>query len=293
MRILITGAGSGIGKATAEYFADLGHTVYGIDIRFESEEKDITKYVADITDKNQLEGVKNTLISEGVALDAIINVAGIHKMVSLTESDTDDMKRVIDINLWGSMLVCRAFHSLLSQGGRIILVTSEVAYLDPMPFNGLYSVSKTALECYAQALRQELNLIGQRVITIRPGAIKTPLCDGSLTATEALASSTELYKNQASRFLGLTKKFMGKPMEPKRLSKLIYKATVKKRPRLVYKKHRNFGLVMLNLLPKRLQCAIIKLLLNRGTKKKQTQKRTSKNAGSHKDIKLNPRENAD
>jgi NAD(P)-dependent dehydrogenase (short-subunit alcohol dehydrogenase family) len=267
MRVLITGAGSGIGKAAAEYFIRCGHTVYGIDIRFGDGDNGVTKFTADITDEKQLQGVKNTLLSDGVVLDAIIGVAGIHKMVSLTESDSSDMKRVIDINLWGSMLVCRTFHSLLSEKGRIVLVTSEVAYLDPMPFNGLYSVSKTALECYAQALRQELNLLGQRVVTIRPGAIKTPLCAGSLTDTEALASSTELYKNQANRFLGITKKFMGKPMEPQRLSKLIYKATVKKRPRLVYKKHRNFGLVMLNLLPKRLQCLIIKLLLNRKSKK--------------------------
>ena len=93
----------------------------------------------------------------------------------------------------------RLFHSLLTESGRIILVTSEVAYLDPMPFNGLYSVSKTALECYAQALRQEINLLDQKVITIRPGAIKTPLCDGSLTDTESLAAATELYKKLSQK----------------------------------------------------------------------------------------------
>ena len=130
-----------------------------------------------------------------------------------------------------------------------------------MPFNGLYNVSKSALDCYAQALRQELNLIGQRVITVRPGAIKTPLCSGSLTDTERLANETELYKNQAHKFLGITKKFMGTPMAPERLSKIIYKATVKKRPKLIYQKHRNPGLVLLNLLPKRVQCFVIKTIL--------------------------------
>ena len=263
MNVLITGAGSGIGKATSEYFIKSGHTVYGVDLRFSDENSGVIKLIADITDTEQLQNIKDNLLNDGIKLDAIVSVAGIHKMVSLAESDFKSMKRVIDINLCGSMLVCRLFHSLLTESGRIILVTSEVAYLDPMPFNGLYSVSKTALECYAQALRQELNLLGQKVITIRPGAIKTPLCSGSLTDTEALASSTELYKNQANRFLGITKKFMGKPMEPEKLSRLIYKATVKNRPRLVYKKHRNLGLVMLNLLPIRLQCFIIKSLLNR------------------------------
>lgn len=267
MNVLLTGAGSGIGKAAAEYFIKCGHTVYGIDIKFGDADNGVIRLIGDITDEARLNAIKSELEGKGVILDAIIGVAGIHRMASLVESDYSLMEKVIRINLCGAMLVCRAFHSLLSPTGRIILITSEVAYLDPMPFNGLYSVSKTALECYAQALRQELNLLGQRVITIRPGAIKTPLCDGSLTDTESLAAATELYKNQASRFLGITKRFMGKPMEPEKLSRLIYKATVKKHPRLVYKKHRNLGLVMLNLLPKRLQCAIIKLLLNRKNKR--------------------------
>ncbi|MBQ9744272.1 MAG: SDR family NAD(P)-dependent oxidoreductase [Clostridia bacterium] len=263
MNILITGAGSGIGKATADYFLSLGHRVYGIDIKYTDVKDGLIPLCADITNSEQVCSIKERLSDDGVCLDAIINIAGIHKMASLVETDYPQLKRLIDINLCGTMLICNTFHSLLSEKGRIIIVTSEVAYLDPMPFNGLYSVSKTALDCYAQALRQELNLLNKKVITIRPGAIKTPLCTGSLTDTELLASNTELYKNQAGRFLGLTKKFMGKPIEPIKLARLIYKVAVKRNPRLIYKRHRNFGLVMLNLLPKRLQCAIIKLLLNK------------------------------
>ena len=261
MNILITGAGSGIGQAVSGYFKDLGHTVYGIDVKYGDAENLKYSFVADITSEKQLNEVKERLILDNVKLDALINIAGVHKMASLAESDFNTMKRVIDINLCGTMLVCRVFHSLLKEKGRVIIVTSEVASLDPMPFNGLYNVSKTALDCYAQALRQELNLIGQRVITVRPGAIKTPLCSGSLTDTERLASETTLYKKQANKFLGITKKFMGTPMAPEKLSKIIYRATYKKRPKLIYQKHRNPGLVLLNLLPKRLQCFIIKALL--------------------------------
>jgi len=261
MNILITGAGSGIGQAVAKYFTDLNHAVYGIDIKYIDGQNLTAPLIADITDEKQLNELKERLLQENVRLDAIINIAGIHKMASLVESDFNAMKRVIDINLCGTMLICRIFHSLLKEKGRVIIVTSEVASLDPMPFNGLYNVSKSALDCYAQALRQELNLIGQRVITVRPGAIKTPLCSGSLTDTERLANETELYKNQAHKFLGITKKFMGTPMAPERLSKIIYKATVKKRPKLIYQKHRNPGLVLLNLLPKRVQCFVIKTIL--------------------------------
>ena len=145
----------------------------------------------------------------------------------------------------------------------MIIVTSEVATYSPMPFNGIYNVSKTALECYADTLRQELNLLGQRVITVRPGAVKTPLAAGSLTKTEELVKSTELYKNEARHFSSLVQKFSGTPMAPELMAKTVYKALISKRPRLSYSKNRNPGLVMLSLLPKRWQCALIKMILNR------------------------------
>ena len=155
----------------------------------------------------------------------------------------------------------RIFHSLLVAKGRVVIVTSEVAALDPMPFNGLYSTAKTALDTYAQALRQELNLLGQKVITVRPGAVQTPLCAGSVSATKDLAQTTRLYQKQAKNFSRIAAKFMGKPIMPEALAAVIYRAATAKRPKLIYKKHCNPGLVLLSLLPKRWQCAVIKALL--------------------------------
>ena len=258
MQVLITGAASGIGRATAELLLQNGHRVYGIDVQ--SAQGKFPIYCADITREDQLLAVKEQL--QDVRLDAIINVAGIHKMVSLVESDYDQMKKVVDVNLTGTMLINRVFHSLLAPKGRIVIVTSEVAGFDPMPFNGLYNVTKTALDTYAQALRQELNLLGQKVVTVRPGAVGTDLCRGSVAATRALADTTELYQKQAKNFSAIAAKFMGKPISPEILAKLMYKAATKRRPKLTYKKHRNIGLVLLNLLPKRWQCGLIKFLLH-------------------------------
>lgn len=261
--ILITGVASGIGKAAADVFLDNGYAVFGIDISLPEGKDGMRTFIADVTEERSIYAIADRLREESVTLDAIVNVAGIHRMQSLVEGEYGRMKRLIDVNLTGTMLINRAFHPLLKADGRVIIVTSEVASFDPMPFNGLYNVSKTALECYAQALRQELNLIGQRVITIRPGAIETPLSQGSLGDTASLAENTELYKKQAGKFLKLTKTFMGKPMKAEKLAPTIYHATVCDKPRLVYKKHRNLGLILLNLLPIKMQCAVIKLLLNR------------------------------
>ena len=182
-------------------------------------------------------------------------------MASLVENEYLDLKKVIDINLLGPMLINNKLHQFLKPKGKIIIVTSEVAGFDPLPFNGLYSISKIALENYAQALRQELNLLKQKVITIMPGAIETPLQGGSLSDTAELSEKTLLYKNQSKKFLKITKKFMGTPLKPEKLAKVIYKVTIKKKNKLTYKIHRNKGLVLLNLLPKRWQCAIIKKIL--------------------------------
>ena len=260
LNVLITGAASGIGKATLEYFIENKHNVFAVDIN-EITDNRFKSFKCDITNKEDLKNVYNYLSSYDIKLDAIINIAGIHMMASLVESDYDLMKNVIDINLCGTMLVNKTFYPLLKETGRVIIVTSEVATYDPMPFNGLYNVSKTALDTYAQALRQELNLLGQKVITFQPGAVKTPLCDSSLDGTKNLVESTLLYKQQAGKFLKLVTMFMGKPMHVKKMALYIYKKSMKKNPRIVYKKHRNLGLILLNILPKRLQCFIIKTIL--------------------------------
>ncbi len=260
--ILITGASSGIGAAIAEELLRGGHTVCAIDIRKLPERENLIGFEADITNEAALSDIREELGRMGVQLDIILNVAGIHRMFSLAESELTEMRRLIEINLVGTMCVNRIFHPLLSERGRIVIVTSEVASLAPMPFNGLYSVSKTALDAYAQALRQELNLLGQKVITVRPGAVGTPLATGSLAATEKLAQSTVLYKKQASRFSGLVKRFMGRPIPPQVLARLVVRAAQAKHPRLIYHKHRNPGLILLSLLPLRLQCFVIKCLLH-------------------------------
>ena len=262
MNILLTGAYSGIGKAIKDYLLKQGHCVYALDVFDIEKEENLFSFKVDITNEEELNNIKAHLTNKDITFDAIVNVAGIHKMASLVETSFSKMKKVIDVNLLGTMLVNNVFHSLLVKNGRIIILTSEVAPFDPMPFNGLYNVSKTGLDSYAQALRQELNLINQKVITIRPGAVETPLSNHSMTDTQNLANETTLYKNQANKFVSIAEKFKGKPIAPIKVAKLIYKALTKKRPKLIYSIHQNMGLVLLSVLPKRMQCWIIKLLLN-------------------------------
>lgn len=259
--ILITGSASGIGEKVKNLFLENHYQVIGLDINNQKEVDNLISFKVDITNSDDLNKVKEYCLENNIILDSIINIAGVHKMVSLVETKFSDIKKVMDINVLGTMNVNNTFHCLLKEKGRVVIVTSEVGSMDPMPFNSLYNVSKTALDSYAQGLRQELNLINQMVITIKPGSIETPLSKGSLVDTEKLAKNTKLYEKQAGKFLRITKKFMGKTVKPEKVAKLIYKAYNKKHPKLTYRINRNPYLTLLNLLPKRLQCFIIKIIL--------------------------------
>ena len=261
MNILITGSANGLGYETAKFFANNNHKVFSCDIIKPNDEPNIKGFELDVTNINQINNLKNILKQANIQLDIIINFAGIYDIGSFLEKDLNKIKSIIDVNLLGPINVNQILYELLTENGKIIIITSELAPLDPLPFNGLYNVSKTASDSYAQSLRQELNLLGKKVITIRPGAFNTNLSRGSLEATKKLVEETKLYNKQSSKFLKLVQTFMGKPKDPKVLAKFVYKISNKKNPKYIYTKNRNLGLFLLNILPKKLQCFIIKQLL--------------------------------
>jgi short-subunit dehydrogenase len=260
LSVLITGAAAGIGRATAMHFLKNGHTVYALDLHL----PDIGEPLqGDITSEERMRELSTQLKERGVKLDGILHFAGVHTMASFLENDFEKTKRLFEINLFGAMLVNKTFYPLLKKNGRVLITTSEVAPLAPLPFNGLYSVSKTALDSYAQALRQELNLLGQKVITLRPGAVATELEKGSAVSTERLCRETELFQTQSKNFCKLVKKFTGKPMSAEKFGRFVYKIFLKKRPKATYAKNRHLGLRLLGMLPLGAQCFLVKILVRK------------------------------
>ena len=262
MNVLVTGASGGIGYAVTEHFAKNGVHVYACDVRErEFSNENITFFKLDVASVEAVKQASEQLREQGVCFDSIVNIAGIFTIDSFIEIPPETLEKIFAVNFLGAVYVNKYFHPLLNKGGRILVTTSEVAPLEPMPFNAIYSATKTALESYTQGLRQELNLLGQKVITIRPGAFNTELAHGSLVKTKELTEKTVLYKGQSKKFYSLVKMFMGKPMPPQKIAPTYYKALTAKRPKLVYTKHLNPLLLLMNILPKRLQCFAVKTLL--------------------------------
>lgn len=261
MNVLITGAASGIGYEVSKYLLEKNVNLIVLDILDNPFDERVTYFQVDITNNESIDKIFKQLSRNNVLLDAIINIAGIFNIDSFIEIDEPSLKRIFEVNLFATINVNKTFFKLLNKNGRIIITSSEVAPLDPLPFNGIYNVTKTSLDAYSQALRQELNLLGIKVITIRPGAFKTNLSMGSLDKTKELMSKTVLYHENSKKFYTLVKKFMGEPKDPIRIAKTYHKALIKRNPRYVYYKNRNILLVLLSILPIRLQCFIIKMLL--------------------------------
>lgn len=261
MNVLITGGNGGLGGAATRYFADRGHHVIACDLQAGEPYPNVTWETLDVTSQTSAAVLANKLKEEGMILDRIVHFAGILMVDSLLEAQEAEVKRILDINLLGVFRVNQALLPLLKRGGRILITTSEVAPLAPLPFVGIYNITKTALDSYTQSLRHELNLLGIQVVTIRPGAFATKLESGSISAMERMCEKSRYFGNYAGRFQTLMKKFTGTPKDPAVLAKVVYRAATAAHPRLIYTKNANPGLKLLNLLPLRLQLWIIKLLI--------------------------------
>ena len=198
-------------------------------------------------------------------LYAIVHFAGIYRLDSLVEMDEKRFIGIFDVNLFGAYRVNKTFLPLLEKGGRILLTTSELAPLSPLPFTGIYAVTKTALERYASALRMELQLLGIDVSVIRPGAVKTGLLSDSRKELDRFCANTRIYTYNAERFKKIVNHTEAKNVPPETVSKTALRALAARKPKYVYNINRNPLLRILNALPARRQTAVIGKILKNET----------------------------
>lgn len=259
--ILITGAYGGMGKAAAEKLKNEGNTVFALDLRVGDAEEGIVPIEADITSEESLNAAFLAVRSRTEHLDAILHFAGIYMLDSLVEMEARDFSRILDINLRGAFLVNKIFLPLLSKGSRILITTSELAPLDPLPFTGIYAVTKGALDKYAYSLRMELQLLGIRVSVLRAGAVETGMLGVSTAALDRFCEKTALYTCNAARFQRIVARVEARCIPPSRIAQRCAKILKKKNPKFAYSINRNPLLLLLNLLPKRLQLFAIRTVL--------------------------------
>jgi meso-butanediol dehydrogenase/(S,S)-butanediol dehydrogenase/diacetyl reductase len=187
---IITGAAAGIGRATAQRFADEGAALYLTDVEpvglketaedCRSRGAAVEYAVSDVRDQSQVEGVVNACVAAHGGLNAVANIAGILAFGHSHEFDPELFRRIIDVNLTGTFLMCRAaLPHLLEKGGAIINISSTSA-LRGLAYGTAYSASKGGVRSLSQSLAVEYGAKGVRVNSICPGAILTKMAEPEL-----------------------------------------------------------------------------------------------------------------
>jgi NAD(P)-dependent dehydrogenase (short-subunit alcohol dehydrogenase family)/pimeloyl-ACP methyl ester carboxylesterase len=193
--VLVTGAGSGIGRATAYAFAEAGARVIAVDRDAETAARtaEMARLLGapaawaetvDVSDEQGMEELAEKVAAEYGVVDVLVNNAGIGLSGSFFDTTPEDWKKVLDVNLWGVIHGCRLFGKQMAergQGGHIVNTASAAAY-QPSKVLPAYSTSKAAVLMLSECLRAELAGQGIGVSAICPGLVNT-----NITATARFA----------------------------------------------------------------------------------------------------------
>ena len=237
MRILITGASSGIGYDAAGQLARMGHTVFAAARRVALMEplraEGVTPIALDVTDEASLQAC----VAAVGPLDVLVNNAGYGYFGPIETVSMDDAHKQLEVNLFGlarlSQLVLPGMRERGS--GRIVNIGS-VAGRAVLYFGGWYNVSKFAVEAFSDALRMEMKPFGVKVVLIEPGSIGTNW--GHITADNlaACTAGTAYEEAGANEAAAMHKIYSLKVLSaPSVVSRAIVKAVTARRPRARYR----------------------------------------------------------
>ncbi len=171
--LVITGGSSGIGEVTARIFAEKGYKVYELSRR--GKDNGSIKHIdCDVTDCDVCNKAIKTIINECGTIDLLISNAGMGISGAIEFTDINEAKRQFDVNFFGAVNITQAVLPYMrsAHSGRIIFVSSLAAEF-PIPFQGFYSASKSAINSLACALRNEVAPFGITVCCMLPGDVKT------------------------------------------------------------------------------------------------------------------------
>ncbi len=241
--VLITGASSGIGKTTAIKLAENGFKVFaGVrkpedKTAVEAENSNITGVFIDVTNSESIKNAHEEIKKVTDSLYALINNAGIAYAGAVECIPVDTIQKQFDINVFGAIRVAQEFMPMLCSAK--IVNISSMASFGLFPFISPYCASKRALDIFFNALMLECKTPELKVISIKPGVIKTKIWEKSIDENKKVMerlpeTAIEKYRREFEYLVKNAEKNKDKGLEPERVAELIVRVLNTKNPKPSY-----------------------------------------------------------
>ena len=249
--VLVTGASSGIGKSIAIFLSEKGYKVYGTSRNPKKSEKFSFECIAlDVLKVNTIKNAVDFIIKKEGKLDVLVNNAGMGITGPIEDTPTDEMRNVFNTNFFGAIDVMKAVLPQMRKqnNGTIINVTSIAGYMG-LPFRGVYSATKGALEIITEATRMEVKNFGINLVNVAPGDFSTNIAAGRYH-TPVFDNSA--YKQKYQINLDLMDSHVSSGMDPLEMAKMIFKIINTNNPKIHYKVGgfmEKFSIVLKRILP--------------------------------------------
>lgn len=262
----ITGAAGGLGRKTAEYLAARDFRVFGADLPASIANapaiEGVTWIGVDVTDEASIAAAVEEVGRHTSGLDGVVNFAGILAVGSMIELPLETVRRVVDVNLFGTYRINQAFFPLLRENkGRIVNISSETGWQSGGPFNGAYALSKHAIEAYSDSLRRELMLLDMKVVKIQPGPFRTDMVKGIDAAFRRAMEASALFGPVLDKVRSLAVGEEAKANDPEILAATVYRALTDANPKAAYSVRADFARTALEYIPTRLGDKLLEKVL--------------------------------
>jgi NAD(P)-dependent dehydrogenase (short-subunit alcohol dehydrogenase family) len=231
---LVTGASSGIGRATAALLSTRGFKVFGTSrnaAEGDSLAEPISLVRLDVRDEDSVRSCVQTVLGRAGRIDALVNNAGCTLIGSLEETTLDEAKEVFETNLFGILRMSQAVLPVMrGQGyGRIANIGSVLGFL-PGPYQAVYAATKHALEAYSESLDHEVRQFGIRVSVIEPAFTRTDIERNARRVNHPI----EAYTRQRNRVLEALRQNIANGENPANVAAVVLEAVTSRSPKLRY-----------------------------------------------------------
>ncbi len=242
--VLVVGASSGIGRACALHLARRGYRVFGTtrqspsdveaDLRRELASSDRLEMITvDVDEEASVTAGVHEVTERAGRIEGLVNCAGFGIGGSVEDTGDDEAKAIFETNLFGTLRVCRAVLPIMrKQGSGTIINISSIGGRIALPFQGLYSATKFAVEGLTESLRMEVHRFGIRAVLVEPGDFATGFTDSRRPVRGA--SENEPYAGAYRLALSVVEKDERGGASPEAIGRLVGRILSARSPRVRY-----------------------------------------------------------